>query len=243
MVKKMSTRSKKLQRKFLIRRVAALVVLVAFLGAIGWGIHAFIARRGSAASGTSSSAASTSSTASSKKSAQSSTSSSSDQTGTFRTDKAKASGIPDCSASDVSIGLSANQTSIASDGTITFTKDFTHKGSTDCLLDTSDDSMAIVISNSDGVQVWRSDACSVDASQILLGQEDNYQKTTVWNGTISNTTVDNSIASKATVNAAGHGCMNVGESAPHVSAGDYAAELINTQDDSMKSDAVKFTVS
>ncbi|TCD54464.1 hypothetical protein EJ419_03035 [Alloscardovia theropitheci] len=242
MVKNVKTRSKQLQRKFLIRRIVALVVLLALIVAIGWGIRAVMSRRGASSSDGNSSQSTSQSSQTAQNSEQSKTGDANAK-GTFRSDKAKASGIPDCSSDDVTVTLSADNATIAADGSLNFTKTFAHKGSTDCLVDTSDDSMAVVITNTDGVQVWRSDACAVDPSQILLGQDDTYQKNMTWNGSISNTTVDGSIAERSTVNAAGQACMNAGETAPHVVAGDYTAELINVADDSMKSEAVKFSVS
>ncbi|WP_018143326.1 hypothetical protein [Alloscardovia criceti] len=227
-------RSKKLARKFLIRRIVALLALVGIVVLAVWGVRYFAA--------SSHADPSSSTSASSQDTSAEDAQNSSESSGNFRSEKAQDSGIPDCSASDVDMKLIEDQSSLYSGNTMTFTKDFTHKGDTDCLLDTSDDAMVIVISNDQGVQIWRSDACSVDSADILLSQTDNYQKVTTWNGTVSNTAVDDSISSRAQVNANGHGCMNEGEAAPVAAAGDYTAELINSADDTMKSDAVKFSI-
>ncbi|MFC0265872.1 hypothetical protein [Alloscardovia macacae] len=219
------------RRTYAVRRAVALVILLAVLAALGWGVAALASRGRTAPS-----AASTASTSQKKVNSSSSTS------GTFRSQKAKDSGIPDCSANDMSVTLSADQSQIYGGGTLNLTKKFEHKGSMDCLVDTSDASMVVVISNSQGVQVWRSDACPAEASSILLGQNDTYEKTTAWNGVISNTAVDDSISSRATVNTGGHGCMNAGEQAPYAQSGDYTAQLVDVNDDSVKSDLVHFSI-
>ena len=102
--------------------------------------------------------------------------------------------------------------------------------------------MVITMTNAEGVQVWRSDACEADPAVILLGQNDTYQKKSSWNAVVSNAAVDNSINGRATINDSGHGCMNEGQSARHVTAGEYTAEMVNIADNTMKSEPIKITV-
>lgn len=216
------------RRTYAVRRAVALTILLVALAGLVWGLTALASRGRSVQSTVSTS--------------QTKVNSSSPKTGTLRSQKAKDSGIPDCSANDMSVTLTANQSQIYGGGTLNLTKKFEHKGSTDCLVDTSDASMAVVIANSQGVQVWRSDACPADPAAILLSQNDTYEKVTAWNGVISNTAVDDSISSRATVNTNGHGCMNAGEQAPYAQSGDYTAQLVDVNDDSVKSDLVHFSI-
>ncbi|MFD0704282.1 hypothetical protein ACFQY8_00730 [Alloscardovia venturai] len=231
---------RKLARKYLIRRVVALVIAIAVLALVGVGIFAVTHRGRSAAS--SALSATSSSTKKTQKS-QSSTSSDSSSQGNFTTQKAKDSGIPDCSTNQLKLTLSADSTAVSNDSTIKFTKTFTHQGNQNCLIDTSDDNTVLVVTNAQGTQVYRSDACTVDPGEILLGQSDTYTKDTSWATAVSNTAVDKSIADNAEVNASGHGCMKSGKSAPHVAAGEYTAQLIDATDNSVVSDPVKLTIS
>ncbi|WP_418969134.1 hypothetical protein [Alloscardovia omnicolens] len=229
------TKRRKLERKYVIRRAIALLIAAALLIAGGWGIYVFVASRS-----VKSTASSQTLQKSSKK--KSSPAQKANAEGVFRSQRAQDSGISDCTISNVAVKLVADTTDITTNGTVNFRKDFTHSGTLDCILNVSDDSMALVVSNSEGVQVYRSDACEVSSSVILLGQNDTYQKSTSWSAAVSNVAVNDSLKSSATVNGNGHGCMKEGESAPHVAPGEYTAQLINIADDTMKSEPVKITV-
>ncbi|ERH31322.1 hypothetical protein [Alloscardovia omnicolens] len=227
---------RKTERKYIIRRAVALAVLFALIIGGGWGVYAAFFARDTNKVSTARSNTSTSSTKKSNKEQQNSTE------GVFRSDRAKDSGIPDCTTQNVAVKLTADPTEITTNGTVNFAKDFTHTGSTDCILNVSDASMVITMTNAEGVQVWRSDACEADPAVILLGQNDTYQKKSSWNAVVSNVAVDNSINGRATINGSGHGCMNEGQSARHVAAGEYTAEMVNIADNTMKSEPIKITV-
>lgn len=231
----MAVRKKKLARKYLVRRIVAVAILIAVLVAIGGGIHA-IAHRSSG------SGASEQKSVTSSQSAKKSTAKSESTSNNFKSQKAKDSGVPDCTSGDVSVELKADATQVNDDATITFTKALKHTGSVDCLIDTNDDSLVLIVTNDAGTQVYRSDACSVDSAEVLLSQKDTYDKTTQWATAISNTAVDGSIADNATVNDASHGCMNDGAQAPHVSPGTYTAQLVSATEQDLQSQPVQIKV-
>lgn len=233
-------RKKKLARKYIIRRIVALLILLALIAGISVGVYALIHRSGGAGQSeqNTSEAISTEKkstpTESEKKAATTSNN--------FKSQKAKDSGVPDCTANDVSLKLEANVMEVEETGTVTFTKSLEHQGEVDCLIDTSDSALVLIVSNDAGEQVYRSDACESDSAYVLLGLDDTYDKKSVWQTAISNSAVDKSIASKTKINAAGHGCITAKKSISHVSTGNYTAQLMSTTEQNLQSPSVKLTV-
>ena len=189
--------SKKQQQIYRRRRIVAVIVLLAVIAALCGlvygvvrGVQAVSGSLSSSASSSQSASASTSapstSTAAASQSAKPSDSASASKSATpsasESSTKAKNSGIPNCTASDVSLDLTADTTTVAQGGKVTFKVVIKHDSKRDCVIDASNASRILTITSGDNT-VWRSDSCPVDSRQLLMTGSDKDTQTIAWNTT------------------------------------------------------------
>lgn len=151
-----------MRRVYLRRRIIAVIVLAAVIAAAVWGgvaIARTLSRRHSAAS-----------TVQEAKPRASSSAASEGQS-VHRTEKSRLSGIPDCTASDLELSLSAQQSTVESGGTAIFSVSVAHKGQRDCLIDAANGSRVLAVASGNTV-VWRSDICESSARMLLMTDKD-----------------------------------------------------------------------
>ncbi|PJM75468.1 hypothetical protein CSQ87_05575 [Bifidobacterium simiarum] len=135
----------------------------------------------------------------------------------------KTAGIPDCTASDVDLSLTAQTAVIGVGGTVTFKAAIDHRGDQDCLIDSSTSGLVLTISSGDK-QIWQSDSCPADSNLLLMHGSDKYIQSITWNA--------NSSGSKCVADA----------DLPKVSAGTYTATLALRDAPKAKSDQLSVTV-
>ncbi|MFT8358297.1 hypothetical protein [Bifidobacterium aquikefiri] len=153
--------SKRQRRVFLVRRIVAVIVLIAFLSAVFgiiWGIAQGVEginrwiHRGDI-------------NAISRQAAPS---------------PRQVSGVSDCSAEDISLELKATPTTVGVGGTVHFTATIAHSGSDNCLINASNASRVLTIS-SGSQTIWKSDVCPVSTRKQLLSNSDSDIQSIAWN--------------------------------------------------------------
>ncbi|OZG57169.1 hypothetical protein BTIS_1576 [Bifidobacterium tissieri] len=188
--------SKKQQRIYRRRRIVAVIVLLAVIAALCGLVYGVVrgvqAVSGSLSSSSSSQSASATASASNGKSSasasqsakpsESATSKSATPSASESSTKAKNPGIPNCTASDVSLDLTADTTTVAQGGKVTFKVVIKHDSKRDCVIDASNASRILTITSGDNT-VWRSDSCPVDSRQLLMTGSDKDTQTIAWNTT------------------------------------------------------------
>ncbi|MBT1165480.1 hypothetical protein [Bifidobacterium simiarum] len=135
----------------------------------------------------------------------------------------KTAGIPDCTASDVDLSLTAQTAVIGVGGTVTFKAAIDHRGDQDCLIDSSTSGLVLTISSGDK-QIWQSDSCPADSNLLLMHGNDKYIQSITWNA--------NSSGSKCVADA----------DLPKVSAGTYTATVSLRDAPKAESDQLSVTV-
>ncbi|NEG70401.1 hypothetical protein [Bifidobacterium choloepi] len=135
------------------------------------------------------------------------------------------SNVPDCSSSDVQLKLSADKTTVAVGGTVTFTAeiDFTGKETGGCFVDGADDSRVLVIKSGNDT-IYRSDACQATYRPLLMFKDQVDSQTMTWN-----------------TNSTGDTCVD-DSTLPHVSAGTYQAQLTLVDSPDVTSNTVTISV-
>ncbi|MCI1934952.1 MAG: hypothetical protein LKJ44_05285 [Bifidobacteriaceae bacterium] len=93
-------------------------------------------------------------------------------------------GISDCTAEQISVALSTSSSSVTSGGTLKFTAEIAHSGNTSCLVDGSDASRVLTISSGDET-IWTSALCSTGARLLLMSEGDKDIQTLTWDTTAS----------------------------------------------------------
>ena len=188
--------SKKQQRIYRRRRIVAVIVLLAVIAALCGLVYGVVrgvqAVSGSLSSSSSQSASATASASNGKSSASASQSAkpsesasaskSATPSASESSTKAKNPGIPNCTASDVSLDLTADTTTVAQGGKVTFKVVIKHDSKRDCVIDASNASRILTITSGDNT-VWRSDSCPVDSRQLLMTGSDKDTQTIAWNTT------------------------------------------------------------
>lgn len=137
----------------------------------------------------------------------------------------KVSNVKDCSASDVTLQLSAASQSVPVGGSLDFTATIVHKGSGNCLVDGSDSGRVLTITFGQQT-VYTSALCATDSRMLLMAKGDKDIQQLKWN---------------ADSNAALTECTDEADW-PRVNAGTYVAQLSLKDHPKVKSDPVTFTV-
>lgn len=133
--------------------------------------------------------------------------------------------VPDCGAGDLSMELSADPTTVAVGGSVTFTATMAYTGTSKegCFVNGANDSRVLVIT-SGSQTIYRSDACEDTYRPLLLFSGATDKQTLTWN---TNATSDSCVADA---------------DLPHVEAGTYVATLELAGDSGAKSSPVTITV-
>lgn len=137
----------------------------------------------------------------------------------------KVSNVKDCSASDVTLQLSAASQSVSVGGSLDFTATIVHEGSGNCLVDGSDSGRVLTITSGQQT-VYTSALCATDSRMLLMAKGDKDIQQLKWN---------------ADSNAALTECTDEADW-PRVNAGTYVAQLSLKDHPKVKSDPVTFTV-
>lgn len=137
----------------------------------------------------------------------------------------KVSNVKDCSASDVTLQLSAASQSVPVGGSLDFTATIVHEGSGNCLVDGSDSGRVLTITSGQQT-VYTSALCATDSRMLLMAKGDKDIQQLKWN---------------ADSNAALTECTDEADW-PRVNAGTYVAQLSLKDHPKVKSDPVTFTV-
>lgn len=137
----------------------------------------------------------------------------------------KVSNVKDCSASDVTLQLSAASQSVPVGGSLEFTAKIVHDGSDSCLVDGSDAGRVLTITSGQQT-VYTSALCATDSRMLLMAKGDKDIQQLKWN---------------ADSNAALTECTDEADW-PRVNAGTYVAQLSLKDHPKVKSDPVTFTV-
>lgn len=93
---------------------------------------------------------------------------------------ARTTGVPDCTARDTQLELSAKSAVVSVGGSLEWTETVSHRGSDSCVLDASDSSVVLTI-KSGNETVWRSDACPTDGVELLMAKGDKKVRSVTWN--------------------------------------------------------------
>jgi hypothetical protein len=91
----------------------------------------------------------------------------------------QSSGVGDCTADDVSLGLTVQDSSVVESGSISFQVSITHKGTTICLIDASNVSRVLTVT-SGSQKIWASNVCPVGSRQLLLAGNDKDTQIITW---------------------------------------------------------------
>ena len=83
----------------------------------------------------------------------------------------KVSNVKDCSASDVTLQLSAASQSVPVGGSLDFTATIVHEGSGNCLVDGSDSGRVLTITSGQET-IYKSDVCPADSRLLLMAKGD-----------------------------------------------------------------------
>ena len=137
----------------------------------------------------------------------------------------KVSNVKDCSASDVTLQLSAASQSVPVGGSLDFTATIVHEGSGNCLVDGSDSGRVLTITSGQET-IYKSDVCPADSRLLLMAKGDKDVQKVTWN------TNANATLAKCT-DESGWAKVN---------AGTYVAQLSLKDHPKVKSDPVTFTV-
>lgn len=137
----------------------------------------------------------------------------------------KVSNVKDCSASDVTLQLSAASQSVPVGGSLDFTATIVHEGSGNCLVDGSDSGRVLTITSGQET-IYKSDVCPADSRLLLMAKGDKDVQKVTWN-TNANATLTE--------------CTDESDWAK-VNAGTYVAQLSLKDHPKVKSDPVTFTV-
>lgn len=137
----------------------------------------------------------------------------------------KVSNVKDCSASDVTLQLSAASQSVPVGGSLDFTATIVHEGSGNCLVDGSDSGRVLTITSGQET-IYKSDVCPADSRLLLMSKGDKDVQKVTWN-TDANATLTK--------------CTDESDWAK-VNAGTYVAQLSLKDHPKVKSDPVTFTV-
>lgn len=135
----------------------------------------------------------------------------------------KTAGIPDCTAADVDLSLTAQSAVVGVGGSVTFKAAIDHQSDQDCLIDSSTSGLVLTIS-SGAEEVWRSNVCPADSNLLLLNGNDKYIQSIVWN--------TNSSGSKCVADA----------NLPKVNPGTYTARVSLRDAPKAESDQLSVTV-
>lgn len=131
---------------------------------------------------------------------------SSSQAQTVKKDDEDIAKVPDCTASNITLDISATPVKVGVGGSVEFTVGISHQGKKACLVDGSDAARVLTITEGDDT-VWRSDSCPVSSRLLLMGAGDRDQQTITWN-----------------TNRTGDGCQ-ADSDLPKVPAGTYVATV------------------
>ena len=137
----------------------------------------------------------------------------------------KVSNVKDCSASDVTLQLSAASQSVPVGGSLDFTATIVHEGSGSCLVDGADSGRVLTITSGQET-IYKSDVCPADSRLLLMSKGDKDVQKVTWN-TDANATLTE--------------CTDESGWAK-VNAGTYVAQLSLKDHPKVKSDPVTFTV-
>jgi hypothetical protein len=128
-----------------------------------------------------------------------------------------------CTASSLTLTAVPSDVRTLPGQTISFDVTVTNSGRRPCLVDGSEASRQLVITDADGTTVWTSAHCSGEALELLLGPGDEYRRTLTWSGRSS----------------AEGACTN--GQAP-VAPGDYTAQVVMADVPGATSEPVTVTV-
>lgn len=137
----------------------------------------------------------------------------------------RSGGVPDCSADDIRLELSAKTASMPVGGSLEFNATITYDGTSaaGCLIDASDSSRVLTITSGDQT-IWRSDSCPAGVDSVLLAKGDRYVSAVTWPGTRTGDT-----------------CVDEAD-LPRVDRGSYVARLSLKDHPKVQSDPVPILV-
>ncbi|WEV75663.1 hypothetical protein [Bifidobacterium sp. ESL0800] len=234
--------TKEMQRVYLRRRIVVGVVALALLALIGFGIYKLATSvfatyhdHGGAAASNSSVSGHHKKAASSKKSDNSN-----------NQDKANQSSVKKCGAKDVKLELTPVSQSVGVGGTLDFKATIRYEGGDSCLVDASNASRILTISNVSGSEsssdagadsgdgktksgqgngvVWSSAVCPADPRNLLMAKGDKDVQKITW-----------------PADSTGSTCVP-DEQLPRVERGTYLAQLRLKDHPGVKSEKVPITV-
>ncbi|RBP99198.1 hypothetical protein [Bifidobacterium xylocopae] len=131
--------------------------------------------------------------------------------------------VPFCTPSDLELSLSAPEPTTNVGGYVEFTATMRHKGTRSCLVDGSNASRVLVITSGDQT-IWRSDSCPADSRLLLMAQGDHDDQKLRWNA-----------------NSTGGQCQP-DDQLPTVNAGSYKAQLVLKSNSKIASQPVPLIV-
>ncbi|WEV65531.1 hypothetical protein [Bifidobacterium sp. ESL0764] len=233
--------TKEMQRVYLRRRIVVGAVALVLLALIGFGIYKLATSVFATYHDHGGAAASNSSVSGNRKKATSSKKSdNSDQ------DKANQSSVKKCGAKDVKLELTPVSQSVGVGGTLDFKATIRYEGGDSCLVDASNDSRILTISNVSGAGsssdagagsgngktkggqgndvIWSSAVCPADPRNLLMAKGDKDVQKITW-----------------PADSTGSTCVP-DEQLPRVERGTYLAQLNLKGHPGVKSEKVPITV-
>ncbi|MCI1914345.1 MAG: hypothetical protein LKJ05_01235 [Bifidobacteriaceae bacterium] len=132
------------------------------------------------------------------------------------------SGVSDCTGDQLSLKLTADTTTVASGGAISFNALLQHDGGASCLIDASESSRVLTIT-SGKQKIWSSASCTASPRTLLMTNDEKDAQTVTWNTT------------------SGSSACNAGASTP-AKAGTYVAKLSLRDVPDVTSDPLTFQV-